>query len=508
MSDGVTKGPRSLLDGVAADVASLLGIKSIRHRVRAFQPVDGATLVRTVYARVQQNYERGGATLNKDRSDQNWRWPGLQTEIAGHNPSPEVILERAIAKAADEFAPKVWGNQIPVASGLIAGAGDRRRAIDLVRQHADGHFEFIELKIASDTPLYAAIEILGYGCLWLLARADQPARSSALLAASAIDLSILAPNAFYAGRDLTGLERAIDEGIRDLGAELGVEMSFRFLVLDPDIDPRSPPVGEPLLKAMESSRPLHAESTSVADHGFLPGVSRDYVLNRMRKAGGKELESGKFASPESSAFLAANAFGWFVERPHLLPGLPGGEDFGTPLKIEVEYNARFPWSGGTHPWLDAAIFTDTHLVGVESKRYEPFRDAKKVDFSEVYERHAWGEQMERYSAVRRALASGSLTYRHLDATQLIKHAYGLLTDARRRGLKPALFYVYAEPTARGGLPIPEADHAQHRHEIADFAERVAGDEVALAAASYREWLATAVGAAIAHRSALLGHFDL
>jgi len=241
---------------------------------------------------------------------------------------------------------------------------------------------------------------------------------------------------------------------------------------------------------------------------FLPGVPGDYVLERISRAGGKELESGKFASPESSAFLATNAFGWFVEHPALLPMPPGGATFGTPLKVEIEYNARFPWSGGTHPWLDAAIFTDTHLVGVESKRFEPFRDQKKIQFSEIYDRHAWGEPMERYSTVRRALASGSLTYTHLDAAQLIKHAYGLVTEGRRLGLKPALFYVYAEPSARNGRPIPEVDHALHRQEIADFAERVEGDEVVFTAESYRAWLANTVGNATAHRIILLERFDI
>lgn len=241
---------------------------------------------------------------------------------------------------------------------------------------------------------------------------------------------------------------------------------------------------------------------------FLDGVPEDYVLARFGAAGGNEFESGKFASPESSAFLAANAFGRFVGRPDLLPLPTGGAAVGTPLRVEIEYNARFPWSGGTHPWLDAAIFTSTHLIGVESKRYEPFRDKKTARFSEAYERHAWGEQMARYDAVRRALVSGALSYRHLDAAQLIKHAYGLSTEGQRLALRPALFYVYAEPAARGARPIAASDHARHRQEIADFAGRVAGDEVAFSAASYHEWLATASGAAIEHRGALLRQFDI
>jgi hypothetical protein len=48
---------------------------------------------------------------------------------------------------------------------------------------------------------------------------------------------------------------------------------------------------------------------------FLPGVPAAHVLERLGKAGGKEVESGKLASPESSAALAVNTFGWFNPRP-------------------------------------------------------------------------------------------------------------------------------------------------------------------------------------------------
>ena len=55
---------------------------------------------------------------------------------------------------------------------------------------------------------------------------------------------------------------------------------------------------------------------------FLPGVPKDHVLARLKVAGGKELE-GKFESPESSAALAVNTFGWFIGRANDLPPLPG-----------------------------------------------------------------------------------------------------------------------------------------------------------------------------------------
>jgi hypothetical protein len=87
---------------------------------------------------------------------------------------------------------------------------------------------------------------------------------------------------------------------------------------------------------------------------FLPGIPVSHVVTRLAKAGGKEIESGKLLSSESSAALAVNCFGWFIERPELLPPLIGLETAGVPELVDVEFCARFPWSGGRHPWLDAA----------------------------------------------------------------------------------------------------------------------------------------------------------
>jgi hypothetical protein len=257
-SQNSTAHPTSLLDGMAAEIASLLDIKSIKHRsaLQKLGSVDGRAVVQTIYARITANYVRSGATKGKDRSGQNWRWPSQQFGIAPHNKSPEVRVERAIARAAKTLGSEAWANQIPVASGLIAGARDRRRAIDLIRKCAPGHFELIELKIASDTPLYAAIEILGYGCLWLLARADRPTRSTELLEASAIDLRVLAPAKFYEGFALSQLAEALDQGVRSLGETLQVRMSFGFHVLDSSIVHTSMPSDQALLAALENSQPL------------------------------------------------------------------------------------------------------------------------------------------------------------------------------------------------------------------------------------------------------------
>jgi hypothetical protein len=139
---------------------------------------------------------------------------------------------------------------------------------------------------------------------------------------------------------------------------------------------------------------------------FLPGIPVSHVVTRLAKAGGKEIESGKLLSSESSAALAVNCFGWFIERPELLPPLIGLETAGVPELVDVEFCARFPWSGGRHPWLDAVVQTPTTLIGIESKRFEPFRDAKSVHLSDAYNLKVWGRNMKSYERMRDRIRSG------------------------------------------------------------------------------------------------------
>lgn len=241
---------------------------------------------------------------------------------------------------------------------------------------------------------------------------------------------------------------------------------------------------------------------------FLPGVPADRVLAALAAAGGKEIESGKFSSSESSAALAVNAFGWFIERASDLPPLAGLEDLDWPAReIAVERCLRFPWRGGRHPWLDAVVETDHHLIGIESKRFEPFRDAKTVSLSSAYDRPLWGDQMGPFESVRDALRSAECRYEHLDAAQLVKHAFGIVTQARKLGKAPVLFYVFAEPAKRAGRTIPNSALQRHRFEIADFAGRVSGAEVRFASSSYGEWLSTFSGASAAHAQALADTFS-
>ena len=83
---------------------------------------------------------------------------------------------------------------------------------------------------------------------------------------------------------------------------------------------------------------------------FLPGVPGLEIEAVFQTAAGNEMASGKFDSPESSAALAANGFGYFLRRPAALPPLPGCGDETWPARsIELEGGSRRTHFRADHP---------------------------------------------------------------------------------------------------------------------------------------------------------------
>lgn len=121
--------------------------------------------------------------------------------------------------------------------------------------------------------------------------------------------------------------------------------------------------------------------------------------------------------------------------------------------------------------------------------------------------------MGQYEKLRDQLRSGAIHFAYLDAAQLVKHAFGLVTDVGRKGKhkgkQPALAYLFAEPSHLNGQPIGNHAIQYHRAEVAEFAELVGGAEVAFLATSYREWISSWVQYAQSvsqHGAALLKEF--
>lgn len=231
--------PLSLFEGVEAATCEILGIASLRHRSalhalgRSDQLPRGS--VAAALDRIAANWKACAEAGQGSVSQQNWRWWEPQSFIGAANRSPEVILERAIVNACVAAGRRDWSNQIPVASGVVGPSGEKRRAIDLVQKIGEGHFAFIELKVASDTPLYAAFEIISYVGVWLQSRSG--ARQTDLLSATCIDARVLAPSEYYARYELGALEPLLDEELKAYGARHGVKLSFGFETLPQSFTP-------------------------------------------------------------------------------------------------------------------------------------------------------------------------------------------------------------------------------------------------------------------------------
>ena len=227
---------------------------------------------------------------------------------------------------------------------------------------------------------------------------------------------------------------------------------------------------------------------------FLHGVPCREIEKIFNAAPGNEIKSGNFDSPVSSAALAANAFGFFLERPQDLPPLPDCSQVAWPAySLALEETVCFPWSRGRHPVPDCLVATSSALIGIESKRFEPFRKKSSASFRRAYWLPVWGNHMKGYEGIRDKLHEDGRMYAFLDAAQLVKHAFALRTAVQKgkhRGLTPILFYVYAEPDSwpKDGKPVDEGAKTRHREEVAHFAKEVDKDEVVFVSCSYRRLL--------------------
>lgn len=107
----------------------------------------------------------------------------------------------------------------------------------------EGNLDLIELKSGADNPLYAAIEILKHGVLYLffvsnLKRLSFRPQSTTdadpweLVEAEEIALCVLAPKNFYDGFSLPWLEDELNQGLRSLQRDISPrflrKIQFRF----------------------------------------------------------------------------------------------------------------------------------------------------------------------------------------------------------------------------------------------------------------------------------------
>lgn len=186
-------------------------------------------MIGEILLRIESNWKQS-ARYPTLISRENWRFK-KQLLVSKTNQSPEKQLEKKITRITDEN----WINQVPTASGLYDAHHDKLRNIDLVHRLAPKRYEFIELKVNSDTPLKAAIEALICGVLYIVARlhyADQYKETPELLQAEQIQLCVLAPHAYYERYSLPWLPIALNPGLQAVLAQrrLDLKMDFQFKV--------------------------------------------------------------------------------------------------------------------------------------------------------------------------------------------------------------------------------------------------------------------------------------
>jgi len=210
------------------------GIDAIGTRFRGLG--DRSGLFTEIFGQIRSNW-----TTNRMEA----RWPSQSNWILRTAPKytdhptqrPEVQLQKNIAII---FENEGWGNSIPTASGLI-NAGGRQMDIDLGHRITGG-FVFIELKIQSNNPYDAAVQMLRYGATYLLYRLEPELasrfRGNEMLNARRIVLEVLAPDRYYrtADIDLSELEAQCDHQVRKLAAECvgELDLSFRFAAFPPN----------------------------------------------------------------------------------------------------------------------------------------------------------------------------------------------------------------------------------------------------------------------------------
>jgi hypothetical protein len=167
-------------------------------------------------------------------SRQNWRFT-KQRIFDDANLSPEKVLEKKISRLTNQQ----WVNQVRAASGFY-GSGGRKRSIDLVFESADSTFVFYELKVSpeSGAAFNAAIELLGYGLLYIYSRTRLAAtyKECRLMKARTVHLRVLGTWNYYSKQTSkrtapsTQLEDAISLNLsRFASAHLPVcKMDFGF----------------------------------------------------------------------------------------------------------------------------------------------------------------------------------------------------------------------------------------------------------------------------------------
>lgn len=241
----------------------------------------------------------------------------------------------------------------------------------------------------------------------------------------------------------------------------------------------------PLVKCALKSA-FHRMSNSKVDekgytcdfrHNLLPRVLPEDFKEELCEGDGNELRGsgGKkphFQAIHSSSGLAVNCFAPFKQNLADLM-LPVGDSFAS-----LHFEKKCPTGlKGTPPNLDILLENGKEVIGIESK-FTEFLVKHPSEFADKYKKE-WPGAAYYCEEMCRIINQPQL-YFHLNAAQLIKHAFGLTNTYNQKNV--TLLYLYWEPAN----PESNCIFAKHREEINEFAERVKGSTPKFEAMSYPE----------------------
>jgi hypothetical protein len=237
-----------------------------------------------------------------------------------------------------------------------------------------------------------------------------------------------------------------------------------------------------LKRALKSIRPeLPLTPNGYVNHwrdNLLPGTDPQWFEAELREGAGKELDS-KFRAAHSSSALAINTFAQFKTEPNML-SLANWSGCCC-FRFEAKCSAGIIGRRGldSPPHLDVLARCATSVLGIESKCTEHLK-SRALKFSPAYSdqikddarrNSAWFESMQKIRMT---------DYCHLDAAQLIKHAFGLAHCFPSRDV--TLLYLYWEPSNAAEF----SECKNHREEVQRFAKEVKGASPSFRHLSYQE----------------------
>lgn len=212
------------------------GIDAIRNRYRMLPECDG--LFGSLYKLIFENWTNNREPDRWPTPSKNW----VLRVAPEYKKHPTQRLEKQLQKQiAICLENEGWGNDVPTASGLV-NSGSRQMNVDLAHRVADG-FELVELKIESNTPYEAALQILRYGATYMLYRLEPELarrfRGHSMFCARRIALEVLAPHRYYTPVDigyLCSLEAQLNRQVETFSNRhnSGVVLSFRFMAFPPE----------------------------------------------------------------------------------------------------------------------------------------------------------------------------------------------------------------------------------------------------------------------------------